>query len=151
MPEDRCGDGPVEVDVEAAGQVVEFAVDGLAAEPAEEVDELPAGHVLVEAQLAGQVGDVAAGGDAVVPAVVAGDRGAGRAVGRRKPSSRRRAVDLAGAVGAEQAEHLARRDVQVEVVEGAEAAVVLGQVLGAQQHAGPCRAGRTRSPRGSSR
>ena len=92
------------------------------------LDELPAGHVLVQAQFAGQVGDVPAGGDAVVPAVVAGDgRGRPSAAGNPAAGAGR---CLAGAVGAEQAEHLARRDVQVEVVEGAEAAVVLGQVFG---------------------
>ena len=105
----------------------------LTAQPAEELDELTAGHVLVQAQLARQVGDVAAGGDAVAPAVVAGDAGRPGG-GPQEAQEQAQGRGLAGAVGAEQAEHLARRHVQVEVVEGAEAAVVFRQVFGSQQH-----------------
>jgi hypothetical protein len=73
-------DGPAEVDVKTAGQVVGAPAQRLPAQPAEELDELPAVHVLVQPQLAGQVGDVPPGGDAVVPAVAAGD---GRVAGGR--------------------------------------------------------------------
>ena len=140
----KGGDGSVEVDVEAAGEFVEIGADFLPAEAAEEADELAAGHVLVQPQLAGQVGDLAAGGHAVAPAVVAGDR---RTAGGRPQEAEEQAQGrgLAGAVGTEKTEHLARRDFQVEIVEGAEAAVVLGQMLGAQKHVGSCVDGGWRS------
>src|SRR5262249_42675372 len=89
--------------------------------------------VLVEAQLAGQVGDVPAGPDAVVPAVVAGDGGPAR--GRlEKAEQEAERGRLAGAVGAEQPERFAGGDAQVEGLQGAEAAVVLREMLGREQH-----------------
>ena len=82
--------------------------DGLAAQPAEELDKLAAGHVLVKAQLARQVGDVPPGGDAVAPAVVAGDRRLAR--GRPEETQQQaQGGGLSRSVGAEKAEHFARR------------------------------------------
>ena len=44
---------------------------------------------------------------------------------------------LSRSVGTEKTEHLAGGDFQMEVVEGAEAAVVFRQVVGAQKHGWP--------------
>src|SRR5262249_30354101 len=96
----------------------------------------PAGHVLVEAQLAGQVGNEPAGGDAIVPAIVAVDGGVA-AGGAKEAEEEAEGGGLAGAVGAEQTNDLARGDVEGEVVQGGERAVLLRQVLGVQEHAGP--------------
>ena len=61
-------------------------------------------------------------------------RAAGRGAEEAEHEAQRRR--LAGAVGAEEAEDLAGSDVEVEPVEGAEAAVVFGQVFGVEEHGG---------------
>jgi hypothetical protein len=119
------GDGPVQVDFEAAGEGINFSFVRLAAQPAEEADELPARHVFVQAQLPGEVSHVPAGGDTVVPAVVAGDGGA---AGRRPEEAEQQAQGgrFPRAVRPQQPEDLAGGDGQADVVEGAVPAVILG-------------------------
>ena len=74
---------------------------------------------------------MAAGGDAVAPAVVAGD---GRPAGGRPQEAEQQTQGggFTRPVGAEKPENLAGGDFQVEAVEGAETAVVFGQVFGPQ-------------------
>src|SRR5438270_2949640 len=98
-------DRPVEVDVQSGGQRFNVGSDRVAAKAADEMNELPAGHVIVKAKLAGQVSNLPPGGDAVAPAIVAGDHG----LAGRRPEETHHEPDsraLAGAVGAEQADNL---------------------------------------------
>src|SRR5213078_968001 len=53
-----------------------------------------------------------------------------------EPQQQPQGGGLAGAVRAEQAEHLPGADIEVKVVQGAEAAVMLRQPLGVQEHGG---------------
>ena len=68
--------------------------------------------------------------DQLAPAVEPedlGPSGAGLDQAEQEPDRR----GLAGAVGAEVAERLARRDLEVEVLQGGDGAEMLGQALGA--------------------
>src|SRR5262249_20046987 len=132
----EVGDGAVEVDLELPGQGVGGVVHRPAAQPVEEADQLPAGHVLVEAQLAGEVGDQLAGGAAVGPAVVPADGGA-PAGGAQEAQQQAQGGGLAGPVGPEQADDLAGPDAEREVGQGGEVAVTLGEAVGVQEHGRP--------------
>ena len=99
-----------------------------AAQVGEVAQQLRPGEVGVEGVLGWHVADVPPDLDAVGHAVEAQDGGA---TPRRedevqeRPDGRR----LAGAVGPEEAEDLAALDLQVEVLDGMDVAVVLGQAL----------------------
>ena len=124
----ELGDGARNIDVENRGQFLQIRKIGPAAQPAQEANQLPAGHVFVEAQLAGQIGDVAAGLDALVPAFVPGNEGPPR--GRlqeteHEPEGRR----LARAVRPQKAEDFPGAQLEVQALEGPEVAVILGQMF----------------------
>ena len=89
-----------------------------AVEGSEVVEELRAGHRVVQRDAAGQVADAAADGHAVRLRVEAEDAGAAGRVGCRNPRRSRMQVALAGPVGAQEPEDLARPDREVDVVEG---------------------------------
>ena len=88
-----------------------------AAQPAQEANELPAGHVFVEPQLAREVGDCLR---AATPSSSSRGRRSRRgrpwAAGSPEASARR---SICPTVGAQQAEDLAGRHGQAEIVQGA--------------------------------
>src|SRR6185437_1190504 len=79
-----------------------------------------------EMRLVWNEGEGALGGDRLALQIVAGDRDAAR---RRRDDAGQAAERgrLAGAVRADEAEHLAAGDVELEAADGGEVAVVLGQ------------------------
>jgi hypothetical protein len=101
------------VQVQALAQLVGEATVAQAAEVGDVVHQLPAGQVLIQGQLAGQVADAAADLQAVGAAVHPQDLGppaGGPDQVEQQPDGGR----LAGAVGAEEPEHLARPHGQVQ-------------------------------------
>ena len=111
VPARELPERTAEVGLEAVGERAGERAVVDAAEVGEEIQQLLAGDLLVEGELAGQEARAGAGGDAVAPDVEAEDlRGpGGRAQQAEQRADRGR---LAGAVGAEEAEHLAGRDAE---------------------------------------
>ena len=101
----------------------------------EEVEELPDLHAVVDAEVVGHEADDLADGHRVVDDRVAGDAplARGRAEQGGEEADRRA---LAGAVGADEAEDLALADREVQVVDGHEFAVALGEVASPRSSAG---------------
>ena len=94
----------------------------------EEVQKLPDLHAVVHAEVVGHVADARAHADRVVRDAVAVDGAfAGGGPEQRGEEANRRA--LAGAVGADEAEHLAGLDLEIQVLDGDEFAVLLAEVL----------------------
>jgi hypothetical protein len=98
-------------------------------EVGEEVQQLLAGDLLVEGELAGEEAGAGSRGDAVAPDVEAEDL---RAPGRRAQQAEQRADRgrLAGAVRAEEPEHVTGRDAERDLLDAAGALVALGQCVG---------------------
>ncbi len=121
----------LEVAVQALRQRGDVVPVDAAAQVGEVAQRLAPGEVGVQAQLTGQVAAARLDRQRLAAAVPAEDEGA---PGRRPDQVQQHADGgrLAGAVGAEEAEHLARPDLQVEVDDAAAAppAVALGQPLG---------------------
>ena len=93
----------------------------------EEVEELPDLHAVVDAEVVGHVADAFADADRVArDAVAVDDAFAGGGAEQRGQEANGRA--LAGAVGADEAEHLAGADLEVQIRDGHEVAVDLGEV-----------------------
>ena len=110
------------------GRVGGIAARG-AAQPREKVDRLAAGEVRPEADVARHGGDAAVQGDGVAPGILP-KTDASPPVVRASPSSTRIVVDLPAPFGPEEAVDLPLFDVEVEPVEGVDAAVVLGEAAG---------------------
>ncbi len=93
----------------------------------EEVQELPDLHAVVHAEVIGHVADAFADADRVAGDAVSVDgsfAGGGAEQGRQEANGRA----FTGAVGADEAEHLARADLEIQVRHGHEFAVDLGEV-----------------------
>ena len=117
------------VEVEALEQRGATVLVEVAAQPAEQVDDLAAGEVRPQGDVAGDVRDAAMDGLDVGPGVGAQQR-RGPAVGLQQAQEDADRRGLAGAVGAEESVHLALLDRQVEPVERAGASERLGEFLG---------------------
>ena len=114
-------------------QLEHVADDGFAAAArdlvgdGEEVQELPDLHAVVHAEVVGHVADAFADADRVARDAVAVDGAfAGGGAEQRGQEADGRA--FAGAVGADEAEHLAGADLEIQVRHGDEFAVDLGEV-----------------------
>ena len=116
------------IEVEPGDQLVPVGLVDLAVDASEELEGLGAGERRPQVRLAGHEGQAAVGLDRLALAVQAEDLGPplGRADQPEQQPDRR---GLARPVRAEVADHLALRDLEVEVVEGGDAAVALGQPL----------------------
>ena len=130
-------------------QLQHVADDGFAAAArnlvgdGEEVQELPDLHAVVDAEVVGHVADALADADRVARDAVAVDGAfAGGGPEQRGEEANRGA--LAGAVGADEAEHLAGADLEIQVLDGDEFAVDLGEVA-EFDHGGEIRVGGQRS------
>ena len=110
-----------------------------------QLEQLAAGHPAVEARLLAEVADVARQLEAAVGDGDAGHHGraAGGVPEAGQQAQRRR---LAGAVGTQEAEDGARRDGQVEAIEGHDRPVVLGQAARLDGRRGCRVAGRRQRP-----
>ena len=116
------------VQLEALDQVAPAGLVDPAPQPAEQVDHLAAGQVRPQVHVAGHVGQPAVQGRGVAPGVAVEEAyvaGVRSQEPQQDPDGRR----LAGAVRPEEAVHLPRGHDQVEAVQGAGAAEVLGQVM----------------------
>jgi hypothetical protein len=123
-------DRAVELELEPPGEALGRAEVVPPAQAREEADQLPGGEPLVEPEVAGDVADPAPHGDPVAPRVEAEDL----ETTRGRPDQVEQQADgrrLPGAVRAEEAEHLAGLDLEVELGDAALAAVALGQGVGA--------------------
>ena len=93
----------------------------------EEVQKLPDLHAVVDAEVVGHVADAFADADRILrDAVAVDDAFAGGGAEQRGEKADGRA--LAGAVGADEAEHLAGADLEIQIGDGHEVAVDLGEV-----------------------
>ena len=116
--------------VEQLEQLVHAALDGralLAVQRRDEAQELGAGELVVDERAVGDEAHPRLRLARLPLQVVAADldHAARRLEDAGDHAQRRR---LAGAVGAEEAEQLARRHLEIDAVDGGEAAVALGQV-----------------------
>ncbi len=110
-----------------------------AVEARHQVEVLAHGEVVEEAGLVREERELALGGHGRGGEVVPGDAD-GAARGREDAAQAAQRARLAGAVGADQAEHLAGGDLEREVVDGGEAAVALRQAMNLEHrlaHASP--------------
>jgi len=124
----------VEIEPEPLGQCVGATVGLRSAQPAEELQQLAAGHVRIEREVRRQVADTAPDGDRIPVGIETEQaRAAARRVQEIEQRADRRA--LARTVRPEKPEHLARAHLEVEVDDPGHrrpwiAAVVLRQALG---------------------
>ena len=127
----------VRIEVEAGDQLVAVGLVDLPVNPPEQVQRLGTGQRGPEVGFPGDVGEAAVRLHRSGPAVEAEDLAAPRRGLRQaqQEADRRR---LAGAVGAEVADHLARPDLEVEIVERHHVAEALGEAIGADCHVAHC-------------
>ena len=116
------------VEVKAIDELLEVGMVDAASKVREVLEDLAAGQVGVERRLARHVADEPFDVDRSLPAVEACDARAARvrAQQRHEDADGRR---LAGAVGPQEAEHLALADLQREVDDASLAAIAFGQAL----------------------
>jgi hypothetical protein len=119
---------PGRVQVQPPDQLLDPCPVQPATQPPEPGEQLPAGHRRVDLQVAGQVADPAAqphlAGERAAQHLAAPGGGAQEA--QQQPDG----GGLAGAVGAEEADHLARVNLQGERVDGGDRAEAFGQLVG---------------------
>ena len=136
------GIGPhllVRIEVEAGDQLVTVGLVDLAVDPPEEVQRLGTGQGRPQVGLPGHVGEAPVRLHRAGLAVEAEDL----AAPRRRPREAQHETDrrrLAGAVGAEVADHLPGRDLEVEMIERHHLAEALRQAFGSHSqvtHRGP--------------
>src|SRR6185437_1789459 len=94
----------------------------------DEAEKLARGHVAVSGRAFRQVADLLAGGDAIGLDIVAQDAGAARC-GRQIARHHLHGGGFARAVGAEEAEHLALGDNEIDSGDRYERSEVFGQAL----------------------
>ena len=117
------------VEIESFDQVVAVGGVHLALDPAEEVEGLGAGERGPEIGLAGHVGQAPMRLDRLASAVEPEDLGpAGARPGQ--PQEEANGGGLPGAVGPQVADNLTLGDLEIEVLQGVDVAVALGQTFG---------------------
>ena len=122
-------DGAIHLDVEPSDQVVGHRRVVRTASTTEPREVLRTGHALEELQVARQISDPGADRHAVPARVETEELGRSRRRAlevEQRPDRRR----LPGAVGPQEAEHLAWFDVEVDVLDATSAAVALRQLMG---------------------
>ena len=129
VPARELAQRPVHVRLEALGELGRSPEVVHAAHVGEERDQLAAGEPRVVREVAREVAEPRPDGEAVAAAVEAEERG--RAARRvQQVEQRADGRRLAGAVRAQEAEHLASLDGHRDALDPACAAVALGQLVG---------------------
>ena len=114
------------VQIEAIAQIIPSRPVPPAAQPGEDVDRLAAGEVRPELDVTGYVGEPPVQRDGVVPGIAA-QQTDGPAVGAQQSQQHAHRRRLSGTVRAQEAVHLARRDLEVQSVQCTGAAEGLDQ------------------------
>ncbi len=120
---------PGQVGVESLGELVDVGPVDAAPQVREVRESISTGELGIQRQIAGHVADVPADLHGLLPGVQTKDRSPPPRrpdLIEQRPDGRR----LAGAVGAQEPEHLAGPDVEVQVLQRPHTPIVLGEPLG---------------------